>query len=30
VILGAIGASGAQSDEDEVAVQTAVDRWRTR
>ena len=30
VILGAVGASGAQSDEDEVAVQTAVDRWRTR
>ena len=30
VILGAIGASGAQSDEDEVAVQTAVDRWRSR
>ena len=30
VILGAIGASGAQSDEDEVAVQTAVDRWHSR
>ena len=30
VILGAIGASGAQSDEDEVAVQTAVDRWHAR
>jgi glc operon protein GlcG len=30
VILGAIGASGAQSDEDELAVQTAVDRWHTR
>jgi uncharacterized protein GlcG (DUF336 family) len=30
VILGAIGASGAQSDEDELAVQTAVERWRTR
>jgi uncharacterized protein GlcG (DUF336 family) len=30
VILGAIGASGAQSDEDELAVQTAVDRWHSR
>jgi uncharacterized protein GlcG (DUF336 family) len=30
VILGAIGASGAQSDEDEVAVQTAVERWQQR
>ena len=30
VILGAIGASGAQSDEDEVAVQTAVERWQAR
>ena len=30
VILGAIGASGAQSDEDEAAVQTAVERWQTR
>jgi uncharacterized protein GlcG (DUF336 family) len=30
VILGAIGASGAQSDEDELAVQTAVDRWHGR
>ena len=30
VILGAIGASGAQSDEDEVAVRTAVERWQTR
>lgn len=28
VILGAAGASGALSDEDEAAVQTAVDRWR--
>ena len=27
VILGAIGASGAQSDEDEEAVRTAVERW---
>lgn len=27
VILGAIGASGALSDEDEAAVQTAVERW---
>jgi glc operon protein GlcG len=30
VILGAIGASGAQSDEDEEAVRTAVERWRAR
>lgn len=30
VILGAIGASGAQSDEDEEAVRTAVERWQTR
>ena len=28
VALGAAGASGAQSDEDEAAVQAAVDRWR--
>ncbi len=28
VIVGAAGASGAQSDEDEVAVRTAVDRWQ--
>jgi uncharacterized protein GlcG (DUF336 family) len=30
VILGAIGASGAQSDEDEEAVRTAVERWQAR
>lgn len=30
VILGAIGASGAQSDEDEEAVRTAVERWQQR
>jgi uncharacterized protein GlcG (DUF336 family) len=29
VILGAVGASGALSDEDELAVQVAVDRWHT-
>jgi glc operon protein GlcG len=28
VVLGAIGASGAQSDEDEEAVRTAVERWQ--
>jgi uncharacterized protein GlcG (DUF336 family) len=28
VILGAAGASGAQSDEDEEAVRTAVERWQ--
>ena len=28
IILGAIGASGAQSDEDEEAVRTAVERWQ--
>jgi uncharacterized protein GlcG (DUF336 family) len=27
VVLGAAGASGAQSDEDEEAVRTAVERW---
>jgi glc operon protein GlcG len=30
VILGAVGASGAQSDEDEEAVLTAVDRWHAQ
>ena len=30
VILGAIGASGAQSDEDEEAVRTSVERWQAR
>lgn len=30
VILGAAGASGAQSDQDEEAVLTAVDRWRAQ
>ena len=30
VILGAMGASGAQSDEDEEAVRTAVERWQAR
>lgn len=30
VVLGAAGASGAQSDEDEAAVQAAVERWRSR
>lgn len=30
VMLGAAGASGAQSDEDEEAVRTAVDRWLAR
>lgn len=30
VILGAIGASGAQSDEDEEAVRTAVERWQEK
>jgi uncharacterized protein GlcG (DUF336 family) len=30
VVLGAIGASGAQSDEDEEAVRTAVERWQAR
>jgi uncharacterized protein GlcG (DUF336 family) len=28
VIMGAAGASGAQSDEDEEAVRTAVERWQ--
>jgi glc operon protein GlcG len=28
LIVGAAGASGAQSDEDEEAVQTAVERWQ--
>jgi uncharacterized protein GlcG (DUF336 family) len=30
VIVGAAGASGAQSDEDEEAVLTAVERWQKR
>jgi glc operon protein GlcG len=30
VVVGAIGASGAQSDEDEEAVRTAVERWQAR
>ena len=30
VVVGAAGASGAQSDEDEEAVRTAVDRWQAR
>lgn len=30
VVLGAVGASGAQSDEDEEAVRTAVERWQGR
>jgi glc operon protein GlcG len=30
VVIGAIGASGAQSDEDEEAVRTAVERWQAR
>ena len=30
VVLGALGASGAQSDEDEEAVRTAVERWQAR
>ena len=30
VVLGAAGASGAQSDEDEEAVRTAVERWQKR
>jgi glc operon protein GlcG len=30
VIVGAAGASGAQSDEDEEAVRTAVERWQAR
>jgi glc operon protein GlcG len=30
VILGAVGASGAQSDQDEEAVLAAVDRWRAQ
>jgi uncharacterized protein GlcG (DUF336 family) len=30
VVLGAIGGSGAQSDEDEEAVRTAVERWQAR
>jgi glc operon protein GlcG len=30
VILGAAGASGALSDEDEEVVRTAVDRWQAR
>jgi uncharacterized protein GlcG (DUF336 family) len=30
VVLGAAGASGAQSDEDEEAVRTAVERWQAR
>jgi uncharacterized protein GlcG (DUF336 family) len=29
IIVGAAGASGAQSDEDEEAVRTAVDRWQS-
>ena len=29
VILGAIGASGAQSDEDEAAVLAGIQAWRT-
>ena len=28
VVLGAAGASGAQSDEDEAAVQAGIDAWR--
>jgi uncharacterized protein GlcG (DUF336 family) len=28
VILGAVGASGAKSDEDEAAVLAAIERWR--
>jgi glc operon protein GlcG len=28
VVVGAMGASGAQSDEDEEAVRTAVERWQ--
>jgi uncharacterized protein GlcG (DUF336 family) len=30
IVIGAIGASGAQSDEDEEAVATAVERWQKR
>lgn len=30
VIIGAAGASGAQSDEDEEAVRTAIERWQAR
>ena len=30
VVLGAAGASGAQSDEDEEAVRTAVERWQSQ
>ena len=30
VVLAAIGASGAQSDEDEEAVASAVERWQKR
>jgi glc operon protein GlcG len=30
LILGAVGASGAQSDEDEQAVRTAVENWQTQ
>ena len=30
IVLGAAGASGAQSDEDEEAVRTAVERWLAR
>jgi uncharacterized protein GlcG (DUF336 family) len=30
VVLGAAGASGAQSDEDEAAVLAAVERWQAR
>ena len=30
VVVGAAGASGAQSDEDEEAVSTAVERWLAR
>ena len=30
VVVGAAGASGAQSDEDEEAVATAVERWQKR
>lgn len=29
VVLGAVGASGAQSDQDEQAVQNALERWQT-
>ena len=29
LVVGAVGASGAQSDEDEEAVRTAVERWQS-